>query len=199
MSQFEKIKIEVDESAYQSELATFKGKILFYQNAIDLTKKTVPDIVFNENDLVSFLDNTKAFLVEKIVSEPMTVGGLELDKNKVFDLLSNAEDLKSIISYVEQNKGLTYLNITKDFFINKSGVVELKKSIRKELNDKHSIFLHSQRQKNIYDSVNAIKTELEKIKNQSGLNAQKVWDDFMNINHHGDLLGIKTKAILKYN
>lgn len=206
MAEFEKIKIAVNEAEHQAMLSTYEGRIEFYQSTINQIKNIVPSFVFETSDLVPLFNDPKAYLVDKLIQEPLTIGGLELDKDKVFDLLDNSEQLKSVIAYINGFKQSTSpyqsernLHIySKDYEITKSESdsyeVKLKDSAKNSLEDQYSIYLRTQKQKNAYDSISVIESELRKLAEINHRSHIKFIDEFFIWNAGGELLSINYKA-----
>lgn len=206
MAEFEKIKIAVNESEHQAMLSTYEGRIEFYQNTINQIKNIVPSLVFESTDLMPLFNDPKAYLVDKLVKEPLTIGGLELDKDKVFDLLGNSDQLKSVIAYINRFKQSTSSNqsenslhiYSKDYEITKIDndifEVKLKVSAENSLENQYSTFLTTQKQKDAYDSVLFIQTELQKLSVISSKSHIKLIEDFFIWNASGELLSINHKA-----
>lgn len=192
MSEFQKIKVSTNDEELQLQLAKFEGRIEFYQNVINSIKEIVPDFVFASDDLKLLFVNPKAFLVDRIITEPTTIGGLELSKDKVFEILEDSARLKSVVDYVEQlkrNVKVKYgssintpvgqfseqihihenernLHVYTQYYeINPQDEVILKQSSIESLENQYSIFVQTQRQKDAHDSLLIILQELKKLGN----------------------------------
>lgn len=199
MQEFQKIKVSTDQNAVERELSVYEGRIEFYQNAINLIKVIIPDFVFESTDLKILFANTKAYLVDKIISEPTTIGGLELSKDKVFELLEHAENLKGVVSYIaglkthnRNNQSQSNLQSYTDYYeINPQNEVILKASTSEWLEDLHSVFAKNQRQKDAHDSLTIILQELNKLKTAYGRSHIKFIEENFEKNNEGDIRCIK--------
>lgn len=222
MSQFQKIKVSVDQSGFETAKATFEGKIEFYQNVIDQIKNIIPAFIFSENDLTDIFSNPKAFLVDKIIKEPAIVGGMELSKEKVFEILKDSDQLQSIVNYVEKLK--LNLNFThgglvttpagqfseshrishneknlhvyaRNYIINANGEVFIKQSEIDLLEDQYSVFLTTEKEKSAFDSLVIIQDELNKLSDTYQKSHLKFIEDYFIVNGNSEILGINFKAL----
>lgn len=223
MSEFQKIKVSTDQNAIDLQVAKYEGKIEFYQNTLNLIKDIKPDFVFASNDLKFLFDNPRAYLVDRIITEPTTIGGIELDKEKVFEILQDADRLKAIVNYVEKLKrnvrvemGVPYNTplgqfnetnyihenernlhaYTSDFEITADNEVILKETTIQKIEISNSIFLTTQKQKDYYDSIKIIEGELKKMKVYR-ITEKKFLEENFTFNYHGELLGINYKNLLR--
>lgn len=222
MPEFEKIKVSTNEQEFQLQLATYEGRIEFYQNVINSIKEIFPNFLFSVADLKKIFDNPKAYLVDSIITEPMTIGGLELSKDKIFEILEDSERLKSVVDYVEQLKKNIKIRFgksfntsagqfseeihihenernlhmhTQNYEINSQDEVILKQSTIDDLQNQYSIFVKTQRQKDAHDSLLIILQELKKLGTTYSRSHMKFIEENLVRNSHGEFLGINYKYI----
>lgn len=206
MSQFQKIKVSVNQNDYEAALATSEGRIEFYQSIVDQIKEVIPDFVFESNDLQPLFNNAKVYLVDKIIKEPTSIGGLDLCKNKVFELLTDSDRLQSIVDNVQKLKSNNSYNVdsshipvtqrslnaySADYEITPEYEVILKTSAQEKLLDQYSIFVKTQRQKEAHDSLLIILDELNKLHTAFGGRSHiKFIEENIIRNYHGEMQGI---------
>lgn len=202
----EPIEVFFDENNYNQNLAMYESRIEHFQNVIDKIKLAVPSILFDVDDLTLLFINPTDFLASKIIIEPTTVGGVELDRTKVFELLSCTDELKEIISEVEaikQNQnpldGKRFLDRNTNYYlIDDSGLVVLKPQTLSDLKKMNTSYLTTEKQKNLYDCIKKITdayNELRLLNNS--VNPNSIQSEFLEITHGGTIT-IKHKSILRY-
>ena len=167
------IEIDFDEYNYNQNVAMYESRIEHFQNIIDKIKSAVPNIVFDADDLTPLFSNPSDFLAFKIITEPTTVGGIELDKTKLFELLSCTDGLKHIIAEIEAlntNRNITstlrfFDNYAPNYIINNSDVVEIHPNTLQDIRKGNTKFLTTEKQETLYncalklvDVYNEIKT-----------------------------------------
>ena len=204
MSIFERIPLYFDENEYNVKISDYEGRCSYFQTVLDKLKSIAPNIVFESEDLTPLFNNPKPFLVDKLVSEAMTIGGVELDKNKVFDLLTNANELQSIISEINylngnsaplQNQKNLY-SVAKDYFIDETGKIELKQSFKDNSKNQYTTFAKDEKQKAVFDSlanlVEAFKSVINILPNT---HLEKIFEEYLEINDNQKTVNINYKAI----
>lgn len=197
MAEFEKIKVSINQSTFENELSKSKGRIYFYQEIINQVKEVVPNIALVESDLIPLFNDPKSFLVDKIITEPTEINGLTLCKEKVFELLTDSERLKTIVNNVERLKSNSNVEnernlhvYTKDYEITDAGEVVLKQASIDALESRYSIYLTSQGQKDAHDSLVIILNELNKLNNAYHKSHVKFIEDYFIQTHDGSITGI---------
>lgn len=203
MSEFQKIKVLTNQQEFNISLAIYQGRIEFYQKAVNLIINVIPTFVFEATDLKVLFDNPKLFLMERVLAESTKIGDLELDKEKVFDLLAQSVELKGIVTYVNSLKSHNITNqsqsnahaYTNHYEINSENEVILKQSTFDYLESSHSIFVTTQRQKDAFDSLNIIHEELKKLKASYGRSHIKFIEENFLWSYDGNIQSIEYKYL----
>lgn len=194
MSDFNKIKIQFNKEQFGRKLIDFEQKGEQIQIILNNLKDVAPEIIINNDNVVQLFDDPKIFLVDQLVKEPMIIGGIELNKLKVFDLLSCANDLSIIISKINQIS----VNLG-HYIISQDGTIEIKEDFKQDLEYQYSLFITNEKQKQIYESIHIIKAEFEKIKALTHRSEEKIFNDFFTLNSNGDLIEINNSEFLRLN
>lgn len=205
MSQFQKVKVAVNKTDFNLALATSEGRIEFYQSVIDQIKELIPDFTFNPNDLQLLFSNPKAYLVDNIIKEPTKIAGLDLCKNKVFELLADSDRLQIIVNNVDELKSNNSYSVdssnisdfkrnldvcSPDYEITEENVVIFKQAAKEKLEDLYSIYLKTEKQKTAYDSLQIILAEFNKLNSMYGRSHIKFIEENIVQNSHGEMKGI---------
>lgn len=197
------IELYFEETNYNQNLAMYESRIEHFQTVLDKIKLVVPSIVFAVDDLTPLFHNPKDFLASKIIKEQTIVGGVELNRTKVFELLSCADELKQIISDIESEKinpnteRLFLSKNTSYYLINESDLVEVKPQTLTDLVTVNTAYLKTEKQKKLYDSVKKIADAYNEIKESNFTNPSSIQSEFLIISNGGDIT-INHKSILRY-
>lgn len=202
MSDFTPIKVHFDENEYNLKLSDFEGRCEYFQNVIESLKLIKSNIEFESEDLTPLFNDTKKYLVSKFVPEQTKIAGLELSKDRIFDLLDCAKDLENVISKIQSlntnnanldNKKNLY-SVTKYYFINVSGEVEVKESLKEKLKNDFSVFVKTEKQKEAYQSLEIIVQEIKKLSSIFPRNEIKFIEENLEWSTDG-LRGIDMKSL----
>lgn len=171
MSDFIKIKVGYNEYGFNSTIAEQNNIKTNIQSIFNEIIALNLGIILAENDPKELFDDPKAYFCNKMVTETMSINGLELDKAKVFDLMKKPDELNILVEKI--------LNIKKNgsdtaqdrfFFMHAhnftivDNTVILKQSVIDGITELYSIYLNTQKQKDINDSLEIIILNLLAIK-----------------------------------
>jgi len=201
----EPIEISFDENNYNQNLAMYESRIEHFQNIINKIKAAVPNIVFRADDLTPLFINPLDFLASKIITEPTTVGGIELDKVKVFELLSCTDELKQIISEIEVLNSNQETQISQRFldrhakyyFINNADAVEIKQDTLASIKNQNTVYIKTEKQKSLYEAIKKIADAFNEINHSKLANTGNIQAEFLEFSNNGNV-SIKHQSILRY-
>lgn len=167
---FEKILIEKNEGAINGEVNQLQAKKAYFQNYVN--KVIALGISVEENDLKPLFDNPKAFITDKLTAgESMNVGGLQLNKEKLFDLIEKPAGTNELIQEITKDlldKSTREFHIwnVECFKIIENLVVVTPEHLD-HINTRFSLFIESENQKQAYEKLQAITKLINEI-NQLG-------------------------------
>lgn len=165
----EKIKVEFDENSYNGTLRQYEQQTAEFKKLVDRVLGLNLEISFVSDDLVQMTENPKAFFVSKIVKEPLNLNGLELNKEKVFDILSLPDDLQNVIQEIEQFKISKFFNghplykSAPNFEISENEVLVSQRT-KDDIREQFTIYLTNERQKNAHTHLKNIIENLKALK-----------------------------------
>lgn len=163
MEEFKRIPIEVNEEGLKVAVSNCNTKKDYFQSVIKSIINLHLGVEFDKNDLAYLISNPRNFITSKIVKEPLNIGGMELDKDKVFDFLKLPGALKNIISSIDTSLSPH----TKNYFITNDNTVEIVPGYLEALEPQYTVYIETPRQKQAYDAINKIAegiTELNEMK-----------------------------------
>lgn len=168
---FEKILIEKNEGAINGEVRQLEAKKAYFQNYAN--KVIALGISVEGTDLKPLFDNPKAFITEKLTNgESMNVGGMQLNKEKLFDLIEKPAGTNELIQDITKD-----LNdrATREFHIwhvECFKIVENSVVVKPEhldhINNKFSLFIESENQKQAYEKLQGITKLINEINQLEG-------------------------------
>jgi hypothetical protein len=113
-------------------------------------------------------DHPKAFITDKLTQgETVKVGGLSLDKNKLFELLDKPQGTTAIIENILkdiEDRSKREFHIWKiNNFIIENGNVIINPEYLEEINNRHSLFIETENQKTGFEKLQQIAKLLNEI------------------------------------
>jgi hypothetical protein len=169
---FEKILIEKNEGAIAGELNQLEVKKQYFQNYVN--KVIALGLTVAENDLNLLFENPKAYITDKLTAgENMQVGGLKLNKEKLFDLIEKPAGTNELIQSIEKDlmdSGIREYNIwhVKNFEINENEVV-VNPDHLEAINNRFSLFIESESQNQAYEKLQGIASLVNELNQMKGL------------------------------
>lgn len=168
---FEKILIEKNEGAINGEVHQLQAKKEYFQNYV---KKVIAlGISVEENDLKPLFDNPKAFITDKLTAgESMNVGGLQLNKEKIFDLIEKPAGTNELIQDITkdlQDKSTREFHIWHvECFKIIENLVVVKPEHLEHINTRFSLFIENENQKQAYEKLQGITKLINEINQLDG-------------------------------
>ncbi|GJQ06939.1 hypothetical protein CAPN010_10970 [Capnocytophaga cynodegmi] len=165
----EKIQVEFDENSYNGTLRQYEQQTTEFKKLVDKILGLNLEIAFAPDDLVQMTENPKAFFVSKIVKEPLNLNGLELNKEKVFDILSLPDELQNVIQEIEQFKiskffkGHPLYKYAPNFEISENEVL-VSQTTKDETREQFTIYLTNEKQKTAHTHLKNIIENLKALK-----------------------------------
>lgn len=168
---FEKILIEKNEGAINSEVHQLHAKKAYFQNYVN--KVIALGISVEENDLKPIFDNPKAFITDKLTAgESMNVGGLQLNKEKLFDLIEKPAGTNELIQDITKD---LMDRATREFHIWHvecfkiiENLVVVKPEHLDHINTRFSLFIENENQKQAFEKLQEITKLVNEINQLEG-------------------------------
>ncbi|WP_395078122.1 hypothetical protein [Flavobacterium sp.] len=163
--EFKKVLIFKDDSQIDREIRQLETHRKFFQKIVDNVQNL--SIEVQGNEIVELFENPKAFTTDKLTKgEKMQVGGLKLNKEKLFDLIEKPDGLQEVIAEIllANNDGsplhwhLKHLN---SFFV-ENGIVVTNPEYLQDLEREYSIFATTENQVKGFEKL----TQIAKLVNE---------------------------------
>jgi len=113
MSEFKKVAIFIDENKIAQTVQIQESRIDYFQEIVNMYQGlNIPDPL-EKNDLTALVENPRQFVARKLIKEDnLTVGGLKLSFEKVFDMVEKPQGTEELIFKIENDR------INKELLIN---------------------------------------------------------------------------------
>ncbi|OAE92120.1 hypothetical protein [Flavobacterium psychrophilum] len=154
--EFTKVLLAKSQQLIDNEINQLSTQKAYFQNYLD--KVILLNITVQENDLIQLFENPKAYITEKLTQgENLQVGGLSLNKEKLFDLIEKPVGTNELIESIikdTQNQSIREGNIwlANRFIIDNNEVV-INPEIINQITARHSLFIKTENQQNGYNKV----------------------------------------------
>lgn len=139
--EFQKVEIYFDEEKYNNNIEKLENEKIKYQNTINRIIDLGLDIDFTPTDFQKLYQYPRPFFVEKIVKEPLSIGGVEIDKNKAFDLLQLPEELHQIINEIKHSTRPDF-----NIFYLVNNEIKIKDEHKEKAKENHTLYAETKRQ-----------------------------------------------------
>lgn len=189
--EFERVKIYFDEEKYNNDIQKLEDEKIKYQNTINRIINLGLDIDFTPADFQKLYQYPRPFFVEKIVKEPLSIGGIEIDKNKAFDLLQLPEELPKIINEIKHSTRPDF-----NIFYLENNKIKIKDEYKEKAKENRTLYAETERQKQVFDALTKIVegyNELAKIR--SHFNPEFVLQRWVEVHYNNGTCSIKHNKI----
>lgn len=168
---FEKQLIAKNEGKINSEIQQLNPTKEYLQGYVN--KVIALGINVAENDLELLFSNPKAYITDKLTAgETMQVGGLKLDKEKLFDLIEKPTGTNDLIESIikdNQNTSTREYHIWKiNQFTVSSDLVTIKQTALDHIQERNSLFVENENQKTGFEKLQQITQLINEINQLDG-------------------------------
>ena len=200
--EFQKILISRNQTAIDNEINKLQRQKVYFQSYVD--KLVFIGIEVQENDLIALFEDTKGYITDKLThGESLQVGGLTLNKEKVFDLIEKPVGTNEIIESIlkdQQDKGIREGNIWfKNRFIITNNKVVISEATLEQITEGCSTYVTSQNQKTGFEKMQQIATLLNEVNQLNGIkiNIDTELEELLRFNNNTDKLYEVNPTVLK--
>jgi hypothetical protein len=162
---FEKVLLRKNQGAIDNEIFQLQPKKVYFQSFVDRLKTI--GVIAADNDLEQLVNSPKAYVTDKLTAgEEMKVGGLKLNKEKLFDLIDKPAGTNEIIKDIEKDQSdksiREYTHWLANRFTVTAGVVEITAGTMDNIHARNSLFITSENQQQAFNKL----TEFVDVVNQ---------------------------------
>lgn len=154
--EFTKVLLAKNQSGIDSEILQNQTHQNYFQECVN--DVLALGVTMQENDLLRFFENPKAYITDKLTAgENMQVGGLKLNKEKLFDLIEKPTGTNELIEKIELDKQKQYFNqftiLTANRFKIIENIVSLNSEFMERIETMYSLYIETENQQNGYNKV----------------------------------------------
>ncbi len=206
MSEFQPIPVFKNEGQINQTLIQWDDKRDYFQAIVNQYKKLNIEAPLLQNDLVEMTNKPKDFLVKKITKgNGFSLGNIKLEADKAFDLLEKPDGSLEFIDFIEASKKQS--NSEKwffrhaYFFIITDGLVEIDPKELEKINTQNTVFLTSQKEKDIYDLLVSLCESINSLNKIQHINhvEEHIFTNLIEINPNTSFASIKDNFLKFYN
>lgn len=154
--EFEKVLLSKNQGAIDSEIFQLQPKKIYFQSFVDRLQTI--GVIAADNDLETLFANPKTYVTDKLTAgEEMKVGGLTLNKEKLFDLIDKPSGTNEIIKDIEKDQAEQSIRETTHWWANRfivtAGVVTVTDETLLNSENRHSLFITSENQLQAFNKL----------------------------------------------
>lgn len=157
---------QFNENQFNAVLNEVKSKIEFVQGFVDRYKKFNLSPL-NGDELQELFNNPKELFIKKLSSgEKISIKGMELNNDKLFDLLEKPKEmislLEELINFSKDRAQTNFYQIRN--YIVTDNVVSVNEIFLNSLKEANTVYLENDKQKKVFHSVNNVLNALNELK-----------------------------------
>lgn len=173
--EFQKIVIYFDERGYNEELQGLENNKEHFQQIIDRVLNLGLNIAITPDDFKKLFLNPRLFFVNVLIKDPVNIGGIEIDKNKAFDLLQIPQEITDVIKVLQNEEKKPDFSI---YSIENNRII-IKESFKIWLRENRSIYAKTERQKQTFDILTTMVKAFDELIKIGAINHPGKLSDFI--------------------
>lgn len=203
---FEKVLLSKNQGAIDNETFQLQNPKNYFQTFVD--RLQIVGITAIGNDLETLINNPKAYITDKLTAgEEMKVGGLTLNKEKLFELLEKPVGTTEIISDLEKDHLEKSTRESMHWLANRfavlEGIVTIKPEVLENINIRNSLFITSENQSQAFVKLNEFKdliNQLNELEVNSGgkITGSSDLSDYIVFDSSTGLHNVKPNAVKRF-
>jgi hypothetical protein len=171
MSEFKKVAIYVDENKINTVVQPQESRIEYFQELVTMYEALNTGEPLQKNDLTALIENPKEFIAKRLIKEEtLSIGGLNLNFEKTFDILEKPTGTEELISKIIKDKEVRELLITQRnasyFEIENENTVVLNSVFLEQTTEQCTVYIKTENEGKAYE---ALKNLVENINTLNGL------------------------------
>jgi hypothetical protein len=168
MSEFKKVAIYVNEDLIESSLQPQENRLEYFQNIVDMYYSLNTGVQLEKTDLKALLENPRGFVASRLIKdESISIGGLKLDFEKVFDIIEKPAGTNELIDKIINDLKVRDLMMNQrnvDYFeIENSDTVVLNTEYVAKTREQHTVYLHNEKQVEANKALKIISENINKL------------------------------------
>lgn len=189
MSEFKKIAIFIDEDKISNSIQPQESRIEYFQNLVNMYEGLNTGEPLQKNDLTALIQNPKEFIAKRLIKEEtVTIGGLKLNFEKMFDIIEKPQGTEELISKIINDSKVNELLITQRnvsyFEIENGNTVVLNSKFLEQTAEQCTVYIKTE---NELKAIEVLKIIAENFNILNGLYngshlQERVFEGFFNTN-----------------
>lgn len=168
MSDFEKIKIYVDESAIDALIQPQENRIEYFQKLVNMYNSLNTGVPLQKNDLTALITNPKEFVAQRLIKdEKVSFGGLNLSLEKVFDIVEKPPGTDELINKIVADAQVRELMLNQRnveyFEIENENTVILNAEFLDRATKQCTVYIKTENEAKAYEALQNIAENINKL------------------------------------
>lgn len=161
MSEFKKVPIYVDEDKKNSLIQPQESRIEYFQELVNMYGVLNTDEPLQKNDLTALIENPKEFIAKRLIKEEtLSIGGLKLNFEKMFDIIEKPAGTEELISKIINDVNVRELMMNQRnvayFEIENENIVVISAEYLAQITEQSTVYLLNEKQFEAYEVLKTI-------------------------------------------
>lgn len=168
MSEFKKVPIYVDTYKINSSIEPQENRIEYFQKLVTMYQTLNTGKPLQKNDLTALINNPKEFIAKRLIKEEtLSIGGLKLNFEKMFDIIEKPTGTEELISKIINDSKVKELLITQRnafyFDIENENTVVLSDKFLEQTTEQCTVYINTENQAKAYEVLNILAENINKL------------------------------------
>ena len=168
MSEFKKVSIYVDQDRIKSLTQPQESRVEYFQELVNMYQVLNTGEPLQKNDLTALINNPKEFIAQRLIKEEtLSIGGLKLNFEKMFDIIEKPEGTEELINKIISDSQVRELLINQRnvsyFEIESENTVVLNAEFLDRATEQSTVYLKTENQIKAYEILNILAENLNKL------------------------------------
>lgn len=190
MSEFKKVAIYVDENKISTSVQPQESRIEYFQELVNRYVGLNTGVPLQKTDLKALIENPKEFIAKRLIKEEtLSIGGLQLNFEKMFDIIEKPAGTEELISKIINDSKVKELLITQRnvsyFEIENENTVVLNSVFLEQTTEQNTVYIKTENELKAYEVLKILAENINKLNglyNGSHLQ-ERIFDNFFDTNH----------------
>lgn len=179
MSEFKKVPIYVDTDKISSLIQPQENRIEYFQELVSMYQALNTGEPLQKNDLTALINNPKEFIAKRLIKEEtLSIGGLKLNFEKMFDIIEKPAGTEELISKIINDMNVRDLMMNQRnvayFEIENENTVVVNAEYLAQITEQCTVYIKTENESKAYEVLNILAENIN-ILNDLKINGQ--WHD----------------------
>jgi hypothetical protein len=179
MSEFKKVPIYINTDTINSSIEPQESRIEYFQELVSMYQALNTGTSLQKNDLTALIVNPKEFIAKRLIKEEtLSIGGLKLNFEKMFDIIEKPAGTEELISKIINDVNVRELMMNQRnvgyFEIENGNTVVVSTEYLAQITEQSTVYIKTENESKAYEVLNILAKNIN-ILNDLKTNGQ--WHD----------------------